>query len=81
MFARLMAAWRREAPEQIQAPFPIHQLHGRLDALLGKPSPKQATLLLDAGHWMMATHAPTVNNWIEAILRDAVLKHSKPKPA
>jgi len=81
MFARLMATWRREEADANNAPFPIHQLHGRFDSLLTKPSPKHATLLLDAGHWMTATHANTVNNWIDAILRDALLKHSKRKPA
>ena len=77
MFTRLMAAWRREEVDANKSPFPIHQLHGRLDSLLPKPSPKQATLLLDAGHWMTATHANTVNNWIEAIVRDAALKRSR----
>lgn len=81
MFASLMAAWRRDEADASNAPFPIHQLHGRLDSLLPKPSPQHATLLLDAGHWMLATHAATVNNWIEAILRDTLLKHSKHKPA
>jgi hypothetical protein len=74
MLARLMATWRREETDANNAPFPIHQLHGRLDSLLPKPSPKHATLLLDAGHWMTSTHAHTVNNWIDAIKRDAVLK-------
>lgn len=81
MFTRLMASWRREEADVNNAPFPIHQLHGRCDSLLPKPSPKYATLLLDSGHWMPATHATAVNNWIEAILRDAFLKHSKRKPA
>ena len=79
MLARLMATWRRDEADANNAPFPIHQLHGRLDSLLPKPSPKLATLLLDAGHWMPATHADTVNNWIDAILRDVVLKRSKPR--
>lgn len=80
-FSRLMAAWRRDETDANNAPFPIHQLHGRLDVLLPKPSPKHATLLLDVGHWMATTHANTVNNWIEAVLRDAHLKLNKPKPA
>ncbi len=79
--ARLMAVWRREESEVNNPPFPIHQLHGRLDPLLPMPSVKHATLLLDAGHWMTATHAEAVNNWIEAILRDAQLKRKKPDPA
>jgi pimeloyl-ACP methyl ester carboxylesterase len=79
-FSRLMATWRREEADVASAPFPIHQLHGRLDSLLPKPSPQHATLLLDAGHWMCATHAATVNNWIEAIQRDALLKIRGPKP-
>jgi thioesterase domain-containing protein len=81
MFAQLMAAWRRDEADTNHAPFPIHQLHGRLDVLLDKPSPKHATLLLDAGHWMLATHADTVNNWIDAILRDLTLKRNKPRQA
>jgi alpha-beta hydrolase superfamily lysophospholipase len=80
MYARLMAAWRREEADANNAPFPIHQLHGRLDALLPKPSPKHATLLLDAGHWMPSTHADIVNNWIDAILRDLALQRSRPRP-
>ena len=80
MFSRFMAAWRRDESDVNDAPFPIHQLHGRLDSLLPKPSPKHATLLLDAGHWMTATHAATVNNWIEAIVSDAKLKQSKRTP-
>ncbi len=80
MFSRLMAAWRREETDTNNATFPVHQLHGRLDSLLPMPSPQHATLLLDAGHWMTATHAETVNNWIDAILRDAVLKDSRRKP-
>ena len=79
-FARLMATWRREESEVNAAPFAIHQIHGRLDALLPKPSPKHATLLLDAGHWMTATHPQSVNNWIEAIVRDVSLKRRGPKP-
>lgn len=81
LLARLMSAWRRDESDANNAPFPIHQLHGRLDSLLPKPSPKHATLLLDAGHWMTSTHANTVNNWIEAIVRDAILTHSRRKPA
>ena len=79
-FARLLATWRREESEVNSAPFAIHQLHGRLDMLLPKPSAKHATLLLDAGHWMTATHPKSVNNWIEAIVRDVSLKRRGPKP-
>ncbi len=79
-WARRMSTWRREESELAAANFPIHQLHGRLDSLLPKPSPQHATLLLNAGHWMTATHADTVNNWIEAIIRDLSLKRRGPKP-
>lgn len=81
MCTRLMAAWRGDEVDANTAPFPIHQLHGRLDSLLPLPSPKHATLLLDAGHWMTAMQPETVNNWIEAIARDALLKIRKRKPA
>ena len=77
-WARCLATWRREESELEAANFPVHQLHGRLDSLFPKPSPKQATLLLDAGHWMTATHAQSVNNWIEAIVRDLTLKRRGP---
>ena len=80
LFARLMASWRREEAEANAAPFAIHQLHGRLDSLFPKPSPKHATLLLDAGHWLTATHSQAVNNWVEAIVRDVSLKRRGPKP-
>ncbi len=79
LFARMMATWRREDSDAKAPPFPLHQLHGRLDALLPKPSPKDATLLLDAGHWLTVTHAAAVNNWIEAIVRDIALHRSPPK--
>jgi len=79
-WARCMSTWRREESDVAAADFPIHQLHGRLDSLLPKPSPQHATLLLDAGHWMTSTHADSVNNWIEAIMRDLSLKRRSAKP-
>lgn len=80
VFARWMSTWRREALDLTKAPFPVHQLHGRLDSILPKPSPAHATLLLDAGHWMCATHPSSVNNWIEAVMQDIWLRKRGPKP-
>ena len=75
---RMLTTWRRDAVDIARAPFPVYQLHGRLDGLMTPPSAKDATLLLDAGHWMCATHATAVNNWITAILDDTNLRWHRP---
>ncbi len=75
---RVLIDWRRDSVDLSRAPFPIHQLHGRLDALIPPPSAKDATLLLNAGHWMCMTHPAAVNNWLAAILADARIRLLRP---
>lgn len=75
---RLLSTWRRDAVDLSRAPFAVHQLHGRLDTIIPHPPAKEATLILDAGHWMSQTHPTAVNNWIAAIVNDAKLRLSRP---
>jgi pimeloyl-ACP methyl ester carboxylesterase len=72
-FAAMMSTWRRDEVEISRAVFPIHQIHGRLDHVLTVPSAKNATLLLDAGHYLCISHERAINNWIAAIMSDLQL--------
>jgi pimeloyl-ACP methyl ester carboxylesterase len=76
-FVSIMTRWRRDSVDCLRAPFAIHQIHGRADTVLSVPSPKEATLLLAAGHWITISHAGAVNRWIDAILRDAELRPAR----
>ncbi len=69
-----MVNWRRDEADLQSVPFPIHQLHGRLDRVLPPPSAKLATLVLDAGHWLTLTHPQVVDTWVAAIVDDLQLK-------
>lgn len=69
-----MLQWKLTRSELSQSPLRVHQLHGRLDGLLPRPSVDDATLLLQAGHLLHLSHPEELARWLDAILRDDQLQ-------
>lgn len=62
--------WAMHAILQWQSPpihdIPIHHIHGKKDIVLPLRYTHPDTILQDAGHMLVLTHAPQVNAWIRA---------------